>query len=157
MTLVKAVGASGVNIQNNTGVSTDWRGYAVVPYASAYQNNRIAIDTQTLGQDTEIEDTVLAVVPTRGAVVRATFNARKGQRALLKLKHNGDVVPFGALVKQKGQDNTSIVGENGEVYMSGLRKNTTLSVEWNGITCLSNVSLRPVTDAGIMRQEIDCR
>ncbi|WP_338628939.1 fimbria/pilus outer membrane usher protein [Enterobacter sp. JJBC] len=157
VTLVKAAGASGVSIQNNPGVSTDWRGYAVVPYASAYQNNRVAIDTQTLGQNTEIEETVLGVVPTRGAVVRATFNAKAGQRALLTLMYQGKPVPFGALVKQNGQDNVSIVGENGEVYLSGLDDATMLTVQWNGSRCITRFNLTPIKDSGIMVQTIACR
>ncbi|HBV2141020.1 TPA: fimbrial biogenesis outer membrane usher protein [Klebsiella variicola] len=154
--LVKAAGASGVSIQNNTGVSTDWRGYAVVPYASAYQKNRVAVDTQTFGQDTDIDETVQEVVPTRGAVVRATFNAKTGQRALLRLVYKGKPVPFGALVKQNVQDNVTIVGEGGEVYLSGLSDTTTLKVQWNGSKCISQVNLTPLKESGIMRQVIDC-
>ncbi len=156
VTLVKVAGASGVSIQNNSGVSTDWRGYAVVPYASAYQNNRIAIDTHTLGQDTEIEETVMTVVPTRGAVVRATFYPKSGQRALLKLTYNGGTVPFGALVKQKGEDNVSIVGENGEVYLSGLNEDTTLNVEWNGVTCQAKIPGLGKTSNRIIIRDIVC-
>ncbi|WP_255964886.1 fimbria/pilus outer membrane usher protein [Klebsiella pneumoniae] len=29
-------------------VRTDWRGYAVLPYATEYRENRIALDTNTL-------------------------------------------------------------------------------------------------------------
>ncbi|WP_426818362.1 fimbria/pilus outer membrane usher protein (plasmid) [Winslowiella sp. 2C04] len=156
VTLVKAVGASGVRIQNNTGVSTDWRGFAVVPYTSAYQENRIAIDTQTLSSDTDIEETVLNVVPTRGAVVRAEFNAKTGQRALLTLMYNGKPVPFGALVKQEGHDKVNIVGENGEVYLSGLSDSTSVTAQWAEKSCVTRVTLRPVKGSGINRQVIAC-
>lgn len=155
--LVQAVGAKDVRIQNQTGVTTDARGYAVVPYTSAYQENRIAIDTQTLGADTDIEDTVQSVVPTRGAVVRATFNAKTGQRALLTLMYRDKPVPFGALVKQKGQDNVSIVGEGGEVYLSGLKDVTTLTAQWNGTTCRAEVSTSGSAADRIMVQAIACR
>lgn len=156
VTLVKVAGTSGVSIQNNPGVATDWGGYAVVPYASAYQNNRIAIDTHTLRQDTEIEETVQNVVPTRGAVVRATFNAKTGQRALLTLMYKGKPVPFGALVKQKGQDNVSIVGENGEVYLSGLKGYTTLTAQWNGSSCRAEVTAAGSPDDRIIIRDIVC-
>lgn len=46
--LVKAPGADDVRVQNATGVSTDWRGYAVVPYATSYRANRISLDATTL-------------------------------------------------------------------------------------------------------------
>jgi outer membrane usher protein len=83
--LLEAQGAPGVRVRNNPGVRTDWRGYAVVPHASAYQENRIAIDTGSLGPDVDVAESVVNVVPTRGAVVRATFNARTGYRALITL------------------------------------------------------------------------
>ncbi|PCQ96192.1 hypothetical protein CQA61_29970, partial [Klebsiella pneumoniae] len=34
----KAPGAGGVKVENQTGVRTDWRGYAVLPYATEYAN-----------------------------------------------------------------------------------------------------------------------
>lgn len=35
--LIKAPGAGGVRIENQTGILTDWRGYAVMPYATVYR------------------------------------------------------------------------------------------------------------------------
>lgn len=156
VTLVKAAGAPDVSIQNNAGVSTDWRGYAVVPYASAYQKNRVAIDTQTLGQDTDIDETVQDVVPTRGAVVRATFNAKTGQRALLTLMYRGKPIPFGALVKQKGYDNVSIVGEKGEVYLSGMKDSDTLNVTWHGNSCQATIPALDITSHRITAKSVMC-
>ncbi len=43
-------GAGGVKVENQTGVRTDWRGYAVLPYATEYRENRIALDTNTLAR-----------------------------------------------------------------------------------------------------------
>lgn len=156
LALVKADGAAGVSIQNNIGVSTDWRGYTVVPYVSAYQKNRIAIDTQTLAQDTEIDETVQHVVPTRGAVVRATFNAKTGQRALLTLIYQGKPVPFGALVNQEGYDNISIVGEKGEVYLSGLKGGDVLNAKWHGNSCQAKIPALESTPHQITSRNIIC-
>jgi outer membrane usher protein len=128
--LLEAQGAPGVRVRNNPGVRTDWRGYAVVPYASAYQENRIAIDTGSLGPDVDVAESVVNVVPTRGAVVRATFNARTGYRALITLLYQNSPVPFGAMVKLNESDTMSIVGSDGEVYMSGLNDGDTITVRW---------------------------
>lgn len=54
MALVKAPGAGDVSIANNTGVKTDWRGYAVVPYVTAYRRNQIALDTSTLPDNVDM-------------------------------------------------------------------------------------------------------
>lgn len=76
--LVKAPGAGGVKVENQTGVRTDWRGYAVLPYATEYRENRIALDTNTTADNVDLDDAVVSVVPTHGAIVRANFNARVG-------------------------------------------------------------------------------
>ncbi len=34
MVLVKAPGADNVKIENQTGIHTDWRGYAILPFAT---------------------------------------------------------------------------------------------------------------------------
>lgn len=137
--LVKAEGASGLKILNNSGVKTDWRGYAIVPYASAYQENRIAIDTRSIKDNTDIAESVINVVPTRGAVVRAKFNVRTGDRALIKLLYKNEPVPFGAMVKLEGSDVISIVGNNGELYLSGLNKGEHISVSWGQINCRATI------------------
>ncbi|MEG5677640.1 fimbrial biogenesis usher protein [Enterobacter hormaechei] len=126
--LVAVPGAAGVDLENHTGVRTDWRGYAVVPYASVYQENRVALDVTSLDGHTDVNDAVTLVVPTRGAVVRASFVTRTGARALMTLTHNGKPLPFGATVGVG--DNESIVGDAGEVFLSGLASSGTLHVAW---------------------------
>jgi outer membrane usher protein len=79
--LIKAPGARGVRIENQTGVKTDWRGYAVIPYATVYRYNRIALDTLSMDNHTDVENNVSRVVPTQGALVRASFDTRIGVRA----------------------------------------------------------------------------
>lgn len=129
--LVKATGADGVRVQNATGVSTDWRGYAVVPYATSYRVNRIALDTTTLQDNAELDNAVTNVVPTKGALVRANFEARIGARAKITLtQRNGKPVPFGASVNDEAGGGGSIVGDAGQVFMSGLKPNGKLNVVW---------------------------
>lgn len=130
--LIKAPKAQHAAIENTTGISTDRRGYAIVPYASAYRRNRISIQTTSLKNNIEIDETVKQVVPTQGAVVLANYNVRMGVRALLTLlKADGKPVPFGAKVTVVGQPGQSaIVGDLGQVYLSGLALNGTLHAVW---------------------------
>lgn len=128
--LIEAPGADNISIESNTGVKTDWRGYAIVPYASTYRQNRIALNTTTLNNHTEIDDAVVNVVPTQGAIVRAKFNARVGVRALLTLMHNGKPLPFGTSVSRTDITGSGIVGDEGQVYMSGLPLKGTLKAQW---------------------------
>ncbi|HHQ6629761.1 TPA: fimbrial biogenesis usher protein [Serratia fonticola] len=129
--LIKAPGAGSVNVENATGISTDWRGYAVVPYATTYRRNRIALDPSTLKDNADLDDAVVNVVPTQGALVRAEFATRIGVRALLTLmQSNGKPVPFGATVAHENGKGGSIVGDNGQVYLSGLPLTGNLKVVW---------------------------
>ncbi|KML41964.1 hypothetical protein VL15_37850 [Burkholderia cepacia] len=128
--LIAAPGAGGVSVQNATGVKTDWRGYAVVPYATTYRQNRISLDVNTLNDHTDIDEAVNSVVPTQGAVVLAPFKVRVGARALLTLTRNGQPIPFGAAVNVQDNNNTSIVGDQGQVYLTGLPLNGQLKVQW---------------------------
>lgn len=128
--LVEAPGADRVDVDNSTGVKTDWRGYAVVPYATTYRKNRIALDTTTLGDKVDLENAVVDVVPTKGALVRAKFDAHVGMRALITLLHNNEPVPFGATVTRDDEGAGSIVGDDGQVYLSGLAPKGTLKVQW---------------------------
>lgn len=128
--LIEAPGADNVKVENSTGVRTDWRGFAVVPFANTYRKNRVGLDTTTLGDKVDLDNAVADVVPTRGALVRATFNAHVGIRALLTLMHNNKPVPFGATVTRNDEGTGSIVGDDGQVYLSGLAPKGELHVLW---------------------------
>ncbi|WP_435928956.1 fimbrial biogenesis usher protein [Dryocola sp. BD613] len=142
--LIKAPGASGVSIENQTGVKTDWRGYAVMPYATVYRYNRIALDTNSMDNHTDIENNVSSVVPTQGALVRAAFTARIGVRAIITVKRGGRAVPFGSVVREEGSGATSMVGDDGQIYLSGLPLEGKLLIQWGdgkGSHCFAPYSL----------------
>ncbi len=87
--LVKAPGAKGVDVSGQTGVKTDWRGYAIVPYSSPYRKNQVQLNSEMLPENVDLALSSQTVVPTRGAVVRAEFNTSVGQRALMTLLKMG--------------------------------------------------------------------
>ncbi|CAH6168920.1 fimbrial biogenesis usher protein [Citrobacter sp. CK198] len=128
--LIKAPGAGDVKVENQTGVRTDWRGYAVMPYATEYRENRVALDTNTLADNVDLDDAVVSVVPTHGAIVRAEFKAHVGVKILMTLTHNGKPVPFGAMVTSGDNQSGSIVADNGQVYLSGMPLAGSVQVKW---------------------------
>lgn len=128
--LVKAPGTHGTRITNQTGVETDFRGYAVVPFVSAYRHNTLSLDTETLPDDADVMHAAQTVTPTRGAVVRASFNTRLGSRVLMQLTKNGRPLPFGATVTTEDKDSEFIVGNDGQTYLSGLSQRGQLTVSW---------------------------
>lgn len=158
--LVEAPGADNVKVENSTGVKTDWRGYAVVPFATTYRKNRIGLDTTTLGDKVDLENAVVDVIPTRGALVRATFQAHVGSRALFTLMHNNKLVPFGATVTRNDNGMGSIVGDDGQAYLSGLAPKGELQVQWGEgaeQTCRANYQLpADAENSAITQMKVIC-
>lgn len=133
--LVRAPGAANIKVNNQTGLSTDWRGYAVMPYMTPYRRTDISLDPQGLGTSVALDQTSTSVTPTRGAVVLADFKTQRGHQVMMTLrKANGDYVPFGAtaklLLKEGEQNNGSIVGDEGLLYISGMPDSGSLEVQW---------------------------
>jgi len=128
--LVAVPHAAGIPIENGTGIKTDWRGYAVVPYATNYRENRVALNVGELDDHTDIENAVTRVVPTQGAIVRADFVSHSGIRALMTLTYQGKPLPFGATVSAPGGKNSGLIGDEGQVYLSGLTKSGELEAKW---------------------------
>ncbi|CAI2793938.1 Outer membrane usher protein fimD precursor [Serratia grimesii] len=127
--LVAVPGVPDVGLENGTGVRTDWHGYTIMPYATLYRENRVALDTDTLNDHTDIDNAVSRVVPTRGAIVRATFSGHTGSRMLMTLLgSDGKPLPFGTMVT--ADDRGGIVGDAGQVYLSGMGKAGTVKAAW---------------------------
>jgi len=121
--LVEVPRAQGVQIENQLNVATDRRGYAVVPHMTAYRANRIALDTSSLGDDTEIKDGVQELVPTRGAVTHARFDTRRGQRMLVTVtRANGWLLPIAASVRDRQGGEVAVAGTDGQVFLSGVQE-----------------------------------
>lgn len=130
--IVSAPDASDTSVMNGN-IETDWRGYALVPYLSNYQNNTISLNPATLPDDVDVTQSSTNVYPTKGAVVMAKFATRVGSQALITLTKDGIALPFGTLVSvdgENGTDNTGIVGDAGQVYLSGLPEKGSLSAKW---------------------------
>lgn len=144
--LVEAPGISGVEVNNQTGVKTDFRGYTIVPYVSPYREYAVALNTETLPEDADLMLSNKVVTPTRGAIVRAHFDTRIGKRVLMNLsRSNGDVIPFGALVTIDGgeQNQSFIVGDAGQVYLTGMPESGELQVKWGkGVNSACRVNFR---------------
>lgn len=131
MVLVNVPGAKGVEISNNPGVKTDFNGYALVPYATPYRENSIALNTETLSENVEVKNAALKVVPTSGAIVLARYEARKGYKVLMVLSdRDGKYLPLGVRVEDGRGKEAGIVGANGLAYITGADAKGELTVKW---------------------------
>lgn len=162
--LVRAPGAAGVKVRNNTGVSTDWRGYGVVPFVSTYRKNRVALDSESLADDIDLQINTKTVIPTKGAVVLADFQTRVGSRVLMSLSYQGKPIPFGAiatLTQDAGAvENSGIIGLGGQVYLSGVPDNGTLQVQWGKGSyqqCTASFTLHPDNDSSVRVENTTCQ
>lgn len=143
-------------IENQTGIHTDWRGYAILPFATEYRENRVALNANSLADNVELDETVVTVIPTHGAIARATFNAQIGGKVLMTLKYGNKSVPFGAIVTHGENKNGSIVAENGQVYLTGLPQSGQLQVSWGkdkNSNCIVEYKLPEVSPGTLLNQQ----
>ncbi|EEE9161452.1 fimbria/pilus outer membrane usher protein [Salmonella enterica subsp. enterica serovar Kimberley] len=140
MALVRAPGAGNLKVQNQTGLSTNMFGYAVMPSLTPYRRTDISLDPAGIGQNVAISQTSTSVVPTRGAVVLADYKTEQGRQVLMTLlRPDHQPVPFGAMAvvkgaETRGDDNSAIVGDGGQVFLTGLADEGVLSVQWGSNT-----------------------
>lgn len=162
--LIKAPGASNVSVVNQTGVTTDFRGYTVIPNVTPYYRYDIALDSSTFADNVDIPMNNQTVYPTRNAIVRADYDARKGYRALITLlRANASAVPFGATVSltQQNESLANIVADKGQVFLSGLPEEGVLVVRWGNRaneTCRASYHLDPQKNLnGIVTSQARCQ
>jgi outer membrane usher protein len=166
--LVSAPGAGGVDLSNGSG-KTDSRGYAIVPYLSDYTRNSVGLDPSTLPDNVDLPQNQQTVYPTNGAVVKADFATRIGYQVLMTLTRTAGagMVPFGATVslldKTAQDETTGIVGDNGQVYLTGLPQKGALSVTWgkgNDKQCRVSYNLeglKPTAQMPVIQLNGECR
>ncbi|EPT8922232.1 fimbria/pilus outer membrane usher protein [Cronobacter dublinensis] len=162
--LVDANGASDIRFRNQSGVATDWLGYAVIPWLSPYERNELSLDTTVMPAGVDAENTHLTLIPNKGALVYAHIDAREGHRLLLTLRRtNGEPVPFGALVTLDGVDGyESIVDEGGVAYLTGVKENGVVQVKWGNRAdqrCQASVALpnAPSVQGDLLTLAATCR
>ncbi|MFD2643533.1 fimbria/pilus outer membrane usher protein [Pseudomonas japonica] len=129
--LVEVPGVKDVGVLNSGNVRTDGRGYALLPYLRPYRSNQIVLDTDHLGPEVEIANGATRLVPRRGAVVKASFEARSVDRLVLTL-HSADrqPLPFGAQVSNEHGEILGIVAQAGQVMLSTARDTEALTIRW---------------------------
>ncbi|HDT2075200.1 MULTISPECIES: outer membrane usher protein [Enterobacter] len=140
LALIKASGAKGARLNNGDGEIGN-SGYAIMPYLSAYRENRIGLDTSTMSADVEVKNTSTVAVPRSGAVVLVNFETNEGRSAVLELQRSDKgFIPLGADVLNEKGEIVGSVGQAGQAYVRGIEDKGTLRVVWgNGQQSACNV------------------
>lgn len=129
LVLVKAPGAKGARINGGSSTIDRW-GYGASNALSAYRENQVSLDIDTLENDVELKSTSTMLVPRDGAVVFASFETDQGRSAIITMTRNdGKTIPFGAEVFE---DNTPIgnMGQGGQAFVRGINDRGELTVRW---------------------------
>ncbi|WP_447884816.1 fimbria/pilus outer membrane usher protein [Serratia fonticola] len=142
--IIDADGAKNVAIPRAQSVFTDSSGYAIVTSLSPYQVNSIHLDPATLEDEDDITQTDLNVVPTSGAIIRASFKNSSGKKIIFHVNDSkGKPLSFGAIAALHASESvTGIVDEHGQLYMSGMPDNGEVRVKIKNATCKFSFDIR---------------
>lgn len=128
--LVHASGAEGAKLGYGQG-ELNSSGYALMPYASAYRENRVGLNISTLERDVEVKNTSENVVPRDGAVVKVEFATDEGRSVILELlRDDKGFIPLGADVLSEKGERVGVVGQAGQAYVRGVEEEGNLRVVW---------------------------
>lgn len=126
--VTKKVG--GIKAINSSTATTNKTGLAIYPGLSPYRKNQIALDTQSIPENAEIDETIISqIIPTKGALILADFKARQGYKLLLTLENNGQDIPMGAKATL-GENNTAMVASFNQVYLLANQETGSINVDW---------------------------
>lgn len=75
MALVEVNHSPGIGVDNQFGVTTDRRGFALVSFLTPYRVNRLTLDNYTLTETLHLPDTEVDVVPIAGSVIFGRFRS----------------------------------------------------------------------------------
>jgi len=127
---VKGAGLLGSNARS------DSSGYIVSSYAQPYRYNWVNLDTQTLGSNVELSESSKMIVPRRGAIVKARFEAESGRRVQFELSHaSGTKIPFGAQLLDEQGKQLAVVDNLTRALVFGIKQQGRFSVTWAKGSC----------------------
>ena len=107
-----------IRAQNNFVGRSDSQGYLFVPNLSAYQSNRISIDTARLPADRRIANSSGTIVPYEKSGARLLFNVQRVHASTASLTTpTGQAIPAGSSVLDASGRVLSVVGFDGRVYL----------------------------------------
>ncbi|GAB3063903.1 fimbria/pilus outer membrane usher protein [Stenotrophomonas tumulicola] len=151
--------AAGAALDGTTGVKTDAKGYAVVPYMTPYRRNEVTIDPKGLPMDVELKTASVIGVPTAGAVVKLVVPTSSGRSALIEAPQvDGKPLPFGLDVYNEAGEVVGVVGQASRLWVRGIEESGRLTVRWGqeaGQQCVIDYDLEGADAGGMLASQ--CR
>ena len=120
-----------IEVINGQSVKTNSRGLAIVSGMSPYQKNNISIDTKSIPADTEISNNIISnMIPTKGALILADFDAKKGFKFFLTLQPiNNSTIPMGAKAEIENADDQLVANFN-QLYFVAEKPDGKIKISW---------------------------
>jgi outer membrane usher protein len=119
-----------VYVDNQPFIRTNEKGIAFIPRLRSFSKNNISIDQADLPQDIEIKSLVSHPVPAWRTGILINFPIQKIRPVTLKLvNENGEFIKAGSTIKLNGVEIDSVVGFEGQVYLTHLEENNLLEIE----------------------------
>lgn len=158
--IVSTPGISGVRINNQTNIETDYNGNAVISNLLPYQRNKISIDVTSLSDNSDATDTDSTIIPSGGSVIPVVFDVNVGKRALFNVMYRNRPVPLGALATvgtSNGRERTLFFADNGQLYLTGVNSNGSVRVDFGGRTCQFEYDTGDGQENDIYKQTVECK
>jgi outer membrane usher protein FimD/PapC len=134
--MVDTDGVAGVPVRGFGAVTdTNMFGKAVVADISSYYRSSVDVDLDRLPDDVDATRSVVQDTLTEGAIGYRKFGILAGQKAMAVIKMaEGNAPPFGATVTNEAQVQTGIVGDDGSVWLTGIKPGSVMNVNWDSKT-----------------------
>lgn len=132
--MVDTAGISNVPVKGaGANTRSNMFGKAVVGDVSSYYRNSVNIDMNALGDDVDANRSVMEGTLTEGAIGYRKFGIIAGKKAMAIIRlADGTVPPFGATVINQDKEQTGLIGEDGEVWLTGIKPGEVMGVNWEG-------------------------
>ncbi|WKZ92888.1 fimbrial biogenesis outer membrane usher protein [Chimaeribacter arupi] len=117
--IVEAKGAAGARIYPELTSTVSDNGYAIISSLSPYQYNEIYVEAKGAPIGVEFGESKLQTVPTAGASVKIKLDTKSTSTQFIQINRvDGKYIPYGATIKNEGDEVLGIVGQGGRAMLS---------------------------------------
>ena len=153
-------GAAGVPVEyeNRFAGKTGKNGKLLLPHLRSFQKNKIAIDVTNLPLNATVGESESIVVPSELSGVVVDFGVKADAAAVLLIltDANGKFITEGAEISLAGTEEPFIMGYDGQVYLTGIGAENSVTVKAGGSQCQANFSYKPETDTQTSIGPLQC-
>lgn len=125
---------AGVPVQGyGASVESNRFGTAVIADVNSYYRTTASVDLDNLPDNVEATSSVTAPLTlTEGAIGYRKLGVISGEKAMAIIRlSDGSAPPLGALVVNQKDQQTGVVDDGGNVYLSGIQPNGKMNVKWD--------------------------